>query len=205
MYTVSTQVTEAHHEALHEIHCREFNYFQKELSPLTFIETQLCYLLSKKIIALVRDTLALQNHRNKFSSVKCFALARAVLLVSGNGYFGNLSVKITTFMFAKWSNISTSTCQGRFETCLFLDFHGDWQKERMRIDYVKPRDPHALLELHGQEMLDSLSNSMEFANSFFFGMIFLNAATQRPFFVLFTKNCNLNVATFLAHLLKLAI
>ena len=38
-------------------------------------------------------------------------------------------------------------------------------------------------------------------NTFFFGMIFLNGVTQRPVFVLFTKNCNLNVATFRAHLL----
>ena len=37
--------------------------------------------------------------------------------------------------------------------------------------------------------------------TFFFGMIFFNGLTQRPVFVLFTKNCNLNVATFRAHLL----
>ena len=50
-------------------------------------------------------------------------------------------------------------------------------------------------------MLDLLSHSMEFCNTFFFGMIFLNAVTQRPVFVLLTKNCNLNVVTFCAHLL----
>ena len=71
----------------------------------------------------------------------------------------------------------------------------------MRIDYIEPQDPRALLELHGQEMSDSLAHSMEFSNTFFFGMIFLNAITQRPVFVLFTKNFNLNVATFRAHLL----
>ena len=71
----------------------------------------------------------------------------------------------------------------------------------MRIDYIEPQDPSALLELHGQEMSDSLVHSMEFSNTFFFGMIFLNAITQQPVFVLFTKNCNLNVATFCANLL----
>ena len=75
------------------------------------------------------------------------------------------------------------------------------QHERMTIQYVEPQDPRALLELHGQEMSDSLSHSMEFTNTFFFEMIFLNGLTQRPVFVLFTKNCNLNVATFRAHLL----
>ena len=53
-----------------------------------------------------------------------------------------------------------------------------------------------------QEMSDSLSNTMKFINTFFFRMIFLNGVTQRPFFVLFTKNCNLNVATFHAHLFQ---
>ena len=53
-----------------------------------------------------------------------------------------------------------------------------WQEEKMRIDYIEPQDPRALLELHGQEMSDSLAHSMEFSNTFFFGMIFLNAITQ---------------------------
>ena len=60
----------------------------------------------------------------------------------------------------------------------------------MRIDYIEPQGPRALLELHGQEMSDSLAHSIEFSNTSFFGMIFLNALTQRPVFVLFTKNCN---------------
>ena len=72
----------------------------------------------------------------------------------------------------------------------------------MTIQYVEPQDPRALLELHGQEMSDSLSHSMEFSNTFFFGMIYLNAVMQRPVFVLFTNKCNLNVATFCAHLLN---
>ena len=62
---------------------------RKELAPLTFIETQLRYLLSKKIIALVLDTLVLLNHQNKFFSVKLFALALAVLQVSADGYFSS--------------------------------------------------------------------------------------------------------------------
>jgi len=84
---------------------------------------------------------------------------------------------------------------------ILRDFHGEWQHERMTIQYVEPQDPRALLELHGQEMSDSLLHSTEFSNTFFFGMIFFNGLTQRPVFVLFTKNCNLNVATFRAHLL----
>ena len=73
----------------------------------------------------------------------------------------------------------------------------------MSIQYIEPQDPRALLELHGQEISDSLSHSMDFTNTFFFGMIFLNGVTPRPVFVLFTKNCNLNVATFHAHLLHI--
>ena len=64
----------------------------------------------------------------------------------------------------------------------------------MSIQYVEPQDPRALLELHGQEMSDSLSHSMEFSNTFFFGMVFLNGVTQRPVFVLFTKNCNVTLS-----------
>ena len=82
-----------------------------------------------------------------------------------------------------------------------MQFHGQWQDERMVIDYIEPEDPRALLELHGQEMSGAFSHSMELCNTFFFGMIFLNSVTQRPVFVLLTKNCNLNVATFRAHLL----
>ena len=78
-----------------------------------------------------------------------------------------------------------------------IHFHRQLQHQRMTIQYVEPQDPRALLELHGQEMSDSLSHSMEFTHTFFFGMIFLNGLTQRPVFVLFTKNCNLNVATYL--------
>jgi len=31
-----------------------------------------------------------------------------------------------------------------------LDFHGQWQHEKMSIQYIEPQDPRALLELHGQ-------------------------------------------------------
>ena len=76
----------------------------------------------------------------------------------------------------------------------------------MRIDYIEPQDPRALLELHGQEMSDSLAHSMEFSNTFFFGMIFLNAITQRPVFVLFTKNCNwLHSVPTYCHRMKIPI
>ena len=43
---------------------------------------------------------------------------------------------------------------------------------RMTIQYVEPQEPRALLELHGQELSDSLSHSMEFSNTFLFRMIF---------------------------------
>ena len=46
--------------------------------------------------------------------------------------------------------VSVDFYLGRFEECLYLDFHGQWQHERMTIQYVEPQDPRALLELHGQ-------------------------------------------------------
>ena len=68
---------------------------------------------------------------------------------------------------------------GLFKTYLFTDFHGEWQDERMAIENVEPHEHRALLELHGQEMSNTLSNSMENSSTYFVGMFFLNAVTQR--------------------------
>ena len=76
------------------------------------------------------------------------------------------------------------------------------QHERMTIQYVKPQEPRALLELHGQELSDSLLHSMEFSNTFLFRMIFfLKWSDPKASFCFVYKNWNLNVVTFRAHLL----
>ena len=60
----------------------------------------------------------------------------------------------------------------------------------------------ALLYWNCMDKKCPLLNAFNVSNTLFFGMIFLNGVTQRPVSVLFTKNCNLNVATFRAHLLQ---
>ena len=71
---------------------------------------------------------------------------------------------------------------------------------RICEDYIKPWEHCTLLELHGQEMSNSLSNSMDFRNiSTYEWFIWLQ--WHRYHFGLFTKNCNLNVAILCAHLL----
>ena len=85
----------------------------------------------------------------------------------------------------------------------------------MNIHYIEPRDPRALLELHGQEMSDSLSQSMEFSNSYFLlrNDIFKSSDPNTSFCILhknlkfkseesYLSMWNLNVATFRAHLLQ---
>ena len=91
--------------------------------------------------------------------------------------------------------------QKKCEECL-LHFQMQLQHERMTIQYVEPQDPRALLELHGQELSDSLSHSMEFSNTFLFRMIFFfKWSDPKASFCFVYENWNLNVATICAHLL----
>ena len=101
MYIVSTQVTEAHHEALHEIHCREFHYFQKGTFPTYFRRDPAPLSSVKENYCFGARYTGLAEPPKQIFQLKTFALALAVLQVSADGYFFKNLRCLTTFPFAK--------------------------------------------------------------------------------------------------------
>ena len=72
---------------------------KKEPFLHTFVETLHHYLLSNKIIPLVRDTLAFRTLPKKYFSAKLFALVLIVFLVSTYSFLKTLLVSATCSNF----------------------------------------------------------------------------------------------------------
>ena len=81
LFTRFTQVTEVHHEALHEINSREFHYFQKGTFPTYFRRDPSPLSTVKQNYSFGARYSGLQEPPKKFFNAKLFALVLIVFVV----------------------------------------------------------------------------------------------------------------------------